>query len=91
MTEKRDLSKYVLAEHVAVTANGGSWDVTFNWLCPNCSQYHHGREFGCNRGFEALFTTLACGECYVRMPWAATPVPRPNRQTDRSITDLRSD
>jgi hypothetical protein len=82
-----DLSNYVLAENVTVTRTGGNfWDVTFDWLCPNCRQSHHGTEFGCHPSFQAIFTTLDCGQCYVRMPWARTPVPNVGKhRTHRSL------
>jgi hypothetical protein len=67
-----DLSKYVLAQNVSITAmtHTDYWHVTFDWLCPNCGQFHHATEYGCHPGFECMMTTLDCGVCYIRMPWA---------------------
>jgi hypothetical protein len=72
-TELIDLRKCVLAENVTVVPNpvlGGYHDITFDWLCANCGEYHHGRELGCRPGFDRMGTTLNCGWCWIRMPWA---------------------
>jgi hypothetical protein len=67
-----DLHKCVLAENVTRVPSPvkGYWDITFDWLCPNCGQYHHGTEWHCRGDFDRMGTTLNCGWCYIRMPWA---------------------
>jgi hypothetical protein len=72
-----DLRNTVLAENITIRKAQvqGFFEVSFDFLCPNCGRRHWATEFAIKPLFSTVGWTLLCGVVNIRMPWAQTPEP----------------